>query len=907
MSRSAATEDGASTGRRSTAPEPHAQSRRQRGETAAWPGPSGPPRLRGTLEPRPSGGPATPSPPPVSTTRSSKRRSSSKKKKSDSGGFSRQRKQEVLGILLIALAVLAALAVVTYAPADDLRLETERLENLVDRGDNRFDNLLGFVGATLARSLVAGLVGYPVLLPIAALLGWGWLFLRQKTPVFLPMLTGLSMIGALFLACFLAWFHFRLGVPSEAWSGDLGTGVSGWLDSVLKPVGSFIVLAVSVLVTVLLVYDRDIQTSLDRAEGAVTSLKAGVTERWASFREGAAERKVLRQKARDRARAEREKARSESVPKPKPEPSVSAPTPPTPAPAAPPVAPPPALPPDPAPLAAVAPEAEEADPVLDDLVDAERAEPAFHVTGPVAEAEADIDGVQAAPLDASALPYRHPSIELLEQSVSDQEVDLDEIETNKQVLLDKLETYNIQIEAIEAVVGPTVTRYELTPAAGVKISRITALEDDLAMALAASGIRIIAPIPGKSSIGVEIPNRTREMVRLRQLLATTDFRDAARSAKMALPAPIGKTIEGKVFMEDLAKMPHLLVAGATGSGKSVGVNALIVGLLYAKHPADLKFVMVDPKKIELNGYAELLNHFSAMPEDAEDPIITDFTEAAAVLRSCEREMEIRYDLLAEAGVRGIEEYNKKFAGGKLADLGKDHKHLPYIVVIVDELADLMMTSAKEVEAPIARLAQMARAVGIHLVLATQRPSVDVITGLIKANFPSRMAYQTSSKIDSRTIIDGGGAQQLVGNGDLLYMNGSRLTRLQGPFVSVGEVEAVAGFISGQEGAGPYLLPPMEAASDAPKGSAGDSSTDRDELFEDAAKVIVRSQQGSVSLLQRKLSVGYTRAARLVDQLEDAGVVGPFEGSKAREVLIPDEFQLEAHLGGEPAPDLAPDA
>ncbi|MGB3542881.1 DNA translocase FtsK, partial [Rubrivirga sp.] len=272
-------------------------------------------------------------------------------------------------------------------------------------------------------------------------------------------------------------------------------------------------------------------------------------------------------------------------------------------------------------------------------------------------------------------------------------------------------------------------------------------------------------------------------------------------------------------------------------------------------------------------------------------------EAAAVLRSCEREMEIRYDLLAEAGVRGISEYNKKLAAGKLSELGDKHKHLPYIVVIVDELADLMMTSAKEVEAPIARLAQMARAVGIHLVLATQRPSVDVITGLIKANFPSRMAYQTSSKIDSRTIIDGGGAQQLVGNGDLLYMNGSRLTRLQGPFVSVGEVDSVAGFISGQEGAGPYLLPPMDAGGDAVKGSAGDSSTDRDDLFEDAAKVIVRSQQGSVSLLQRKLSVGYTRAARLVDQLEDAGIVGPFEGSKARDVLIESEHALDVHLHG----------
>ncbi|WP_412063300.1 DNA translocase FtsK 4TM domain-containing protein [Rubrivirga sp. IMCC45206] len=831
-------------------------------------------------------------------TRSKKKRPS---KKTTAAGFSRQRKQEVLGILLLALAILGGLAVASYSPDD-----ADRLAVGIDGLNQPFDNLLGYVGATLAQALVAGLVGYPVILPILAVLSWGWVLLRQKTPVFLPTLTGLSLAGALFVACFFGWFDMQLDTDLAAWSGDLGLGVAGWLESVLKPVGSFIVLLVAVVVTLLLVWDRDIQTSLDRAEGAVTSIKATVTERWADYRAGSAERKTLRAQARADALAEREARRAEKearkpAPAPKPTPTpVATPTPPAPAPAP---APEPTRTPPPLPVA-VAPGAEADDPDLDALVDEQRDGPAFHVTGPIHERPADLDGAAADTPGAAELPYSFPSIELLEESATDQEVDLDEIEDNKQVLLDKLETYNIQIDAIEAVVGPTVTRYELTPAPGVKISRITALEDDLAMALAAPGIRIIAPIPGKSSIGVEIPNRTREMVRLRQILTRKEFVEAARAGKMALPVPIGKTIEGKAFIVDLATMPHLLVAGATGSGKSVGVNALIVGLLYAKHPADLKFVMVDPKKIELNGYAELLNHFSAMPEDAEDPIITDFMQAAAVLRSCEREMEIRYDLLAEAGVRGIDEYNKKQATGKLETLGKAHRHLPYIVVIVDELADLMMTSAKEVEAPIARLAQMARAVGIHLVLATQRPSVDVITGLIKANFPSRMAYQTSSKIDSRTIIDGGGAQQLVGNGDLLYMNGSRLTRLQGPFVGVDEVEAVSGYISSQEGAGPYLLPPMDAGGDAPTGAAGDSSGDRDELFEDAAKVIVRSQQGSVSLLQRKLSVGYTRAARLVDQLEDAGVVGPFEGSKAREVLIPDEYALDAFFSPTPdAPDL----
>ena len=499
----------------------------------------------------------------MSSTTTRKKRSASKKKKAASGGFSRQRKQEILGILLMAMAVLAALAVVTYSSGDDVRLDRD-LGGVIDGGANRFDNLLGFVGATLARSLVAGLVGYPVLLPIVALLTWGWLFLRQKTPVFLPMLTGLSLIGALFLACFLAWFHFRLGVPSEAWSGDLGLGVSGWLIGILKPVGSFIVLSVAVLVTVLLVYDRDIQTSLDRAEGAVTSLKSGFSERWASFRQGSAERKTLREKARADAMAERERVRAErSAKTPSATKTSATPPAPSPTPAPPPVFPPPALPPQvPASPPPVTPPVADTPktPSAASPPAVDRAEPAFHVTGPTAQAETDLDAAPGPTTETPDFPYQVPSIELLEQSVNDQEVDLDEIETNKQVLLDKLETYNIQIEAIEAVVGPTVTRYELTPAAGVKISRITALEDDLAMALAASGIRIIAPIPGKSSIGVEIPNKTREMVRLRQLLATAKFRDAARGSKMALPAPIGKTIEGDVFMEDLAKMPHLLVA-----------------------------------------------------------------------------------------------------------------------------------------------------------------------------------------------------------------------------------------------------------------------------------------------------------------------------------------------------------
>ncbi len=499
------------------------------------------------------------------------------------------------------------------------------------------------------------------------------------------------------------------------------------------------------------------------------------------------------------------------------------------------------------------------------------------------------------PDDRHAARYRFPSIDLLdERDINSVPVDYEELEENKRILLDKLETYNIEISGINAIVGPTVTLYELTPAPGVKISRITSLEDDLAMAMAAKGIRMIAPIPGKSAVGVEIPNRHRELVQIRDVIGTAKFRDS----KMELPVPIGKSIEGEVFMQDLTKLPHLLIAGATGSGKSVGLNALITGLLYACHPANLKFVMIDPKKIELQQYNAIADHYVAMPENGKDPIITDFDEALGVLKSCEREMELRYDLLSDARVRGIKEYNKKLQNGEL-DPEDGFEHLPYIVVVVDELADLMMTAGKDIEGPIARLAQMARAVGIHLVLATQRPSVDVITGLIKANFPARVAYQVASKIDSRTILDQNGAEGLVGNGDLLYMMGSKLIRLQGPFVSVAEVDRIVDHIADQRGEGPYLVPPSEEHG-APDEILGVEDTD--DLFEDAARIIVTAQQGSVSLLQRKLSVGYTRAARIVDQLEEAGIVGPFVGSKARDVLVDSVEDLNALLAQSKNPE-----
>jgi S-DNA-T family DNA segregation ATPase FtsK/SpoIIIE len=488
--------------------------------------------------------------------------------------------------------------------------------------------------------------------------------------------------------------------------------------------------------------------------------------------------------------------------------------------------------------------------------------------------------------------YESPPLDLLEEPTDrDPSVDRDELEKNKRILLDKLDTYNIEIQNISAVVGPTVTRYELTPAPGVKVSRIKSLEDDLAMALAAPSVRMMAPIPGKSAVGVEIPNSSRELVRLREVLGTAKFRDT----DMVLPIPMGKTIEGEVFLADLTTMPHLLIAGATGSGKSVGLNSLLTGLIYACHPMNLRFVIIDPKKIELQQYTALQTQFVAQPEDVDQTVITDIEEASGVLKSVEKEMEERYDLLSDANVRGIEGYNEKFKAGALSP-EDGHRHMPYVVVVVDELADLMMSVGDDIEGPISRLAQMARAVGIHLVLATQRPSVDVITGVIKANFPSRIAYEVASMADSRTILDQGGAEGLVGNGDLLFLSGSDLRRLQGPFVSVEEVERVVDFVSEQPGVTPYTLPSLMDAGHGPTETLGVEDTD--ENFEEAARVTVRRQQGSVSLLQRKLAVGYTRAARIVDQLEEAGIVGPHNGTKAREVLVEDEEELERLLKGE---------
>jgi len=486
--------------------------------------------------------------------------------------------------------------------------------------------------------------------------------------------------------------------------------------------------------------------------------------------------------------------------------------------------------------------------------------------------------------------YKYPSINLLETHGSEKIVhDPQELETHKNQIIATLKNYDIAIQKIQATVGPTVTLYEIVPAPGVRISRIKNLEDDIALSLAALGIRIIAPIPGKGTIGIEVPNIRKSVVSMKTLLASDKF----RTSDYSLPIAIGKKIDNENFIVDLASMPHLLMAGATGQGKSVGLNAILVSLLYKKHPSQLKFVLVDPKKVELSLYRVIEKHFLAKLPGEDDAIITDTKKVINTLNALCIEMDNRYDLLKEAGCRNIKEYNEKFTARKL-NPEKGHQYLPFIVLVVDEFADLIMTAGKEVEMPIARLAQLARAVGIHLIIATQRPSVNIITGTIKANFPARIAFKVSSKIDSRTILDAGGAEQLIGKGDMLVSYNGEITRLQCAFVDTPEVEAVCEFIGDQKGYPQAFLLPEYVDEKDMEGRDFDSG-DRDPLFEDAARLIVQSQMGSTSLIQRRMKLGYNRAGRLMDQLEAAGIVGPNQGSKAREVRFKTDTELEMFL------------
>ncbi len=522
-------------------------------------------------------------------------------------------------------------------------------------------------------------------------------------------------------------------------------------------------------------------------------------------------------------------------------------------------------------------------------------DPEFTIEKPKEENKAKVVPGEHKGLDTEFDPtldlpdFRFPGLDLLKRYDEDVKVDREELEANKQKIVDTLDHYNISIVKIKATIGPTVTLYEIVPAPGIRISKIRNLEDDIALSLSAMGIRIIAPIPGKGTVGIEVPNKNPTIVSMRSILESEKFQHAG----MELPIGLGKTIANESYVVDLAKMPHILMAGATGQGKSVGLNAIITSLLYKKHPAELKFVMVDPKKVELTLYSRIERHYLAKLPDSEEAIITDTRKVVRTLNSLGIEMDNRYELLKDAQVRNIKEYNAKFKARKL-NPNHGHRFLPYIVLVVDEFADLMMTAGKEVESPIMRLAQLARAVGIHLIIATQRPSVNIITGTIKANFPARIAYRVISKIDSRTILDTGGADQLVGRGDMLLSTGNDLIRLQCAFIDTDEVEKVTDFI-GQQRAYPDALHLPEYYDEESEPVGEVDLNERDPLFEDAARLIVQTQQGSTSLLQRKLKLGYNRAGRIIDQLEAAGIVGPFEGSKAREVRVANEMALEQLL------------
>ena len=486
--------------------------------------------------------------------------------------------------------------------------------------------------------------------------------------------------------------------------------------------------------------------------------------------------------------------------------------------------------------------------------------------------------------------FKQPELKLLNEHDKDGAITInqEELEENKEKIINTLRNYKIGIDKIKATIGPTVTLYEIVPEAGIRISKIKSLEDDIALSLSALGIRIIAPIPGKGTIGIEVPNKNRKIVSMKALISSKKFQDA----EMELPLALGKTISNETLVADLTRMPHLLVAGATGQGKSVGINAIITSLLYKKHPAEIKFILVDPKKVELTLFNKIERHYLAKLPDSDESIITDTKKVVKTLKSLCIEMESRYELLKNGMCRNIKEYNIKFKKRKL-NPNDGHKFLPYLVLVIDEFADIIMTAGKEVENPIGRLAQLARAVGIHLIIATQRPSVNVITGLIKANFPARIAFKVTAKVDSRTILDTGGADQLIGNGDLLYTRGNDLIRLQCGFIDTDEIEKITDIIGSQRGyPEAYLLPECEEDSIS---TIDDNVEDRDPKFNEAAEILVLAQQGSASLLQRKMKLGYNRAGRIIDQLEAAGIVGPFEGSKARSVLVKDLDSLKEFL------------
>ncbi len=812
-------------------------------------------------------------------------------------GFLHDRRFKLtVGFTFLLFSFFLTIAFVSYlftGNADQSVVETVSGTGLKESGQEA-ENWLGLFGAWLSHFFINDLVGIGAFFLIPVLFFTGSKIVFRKVNVSLSYVLGLCSFCMLWLSLAMGYIVFSAGAigPYGFLGGAVGVEAALWLNSLIGW-GSWLLLGFLLLVFVVSFFNvTSINWSSSKAAG-MAAAKAGAEKNYAESLGDVMGGKTNSINHNADPTASLEYEEEEEVPfyeedeeinralemelsslqeQKKPEP-----------PAAPPKNDTPSLE-----LDIDLPE----DTYLDDAVANEEEEPEMALQiEETPEEEVAIGDMENYDPTLDLARYQYPHLDLLnDYGANKVSVTKEELEANKDKIVETLANYNIGIASIKATIGPTVTLYEIVPDAGVRISKIKNLEDDIALSLAALGIRIIAPIPGKGTIGIEVPNTKKEMVSIRSILSTEKF----MKSDMDLPIAFGKTITNEVFVTDLAKMPHLLMAGATGQGKSVGLNTILTSLLYKRHPSQLKFVLVDPKKVELSLFNKIERHFLAKLPDTDEAIITDTKKVVNTLNSLCMEMDMRYDLLKDAGCRNLKEYNRKFVERKL-NPQKGHRFMPYIVLVIDELADLMMTAGKEVETPIARLAQLARAIGIHLVVATQRPSVNVITGIIKANFPARISFKVTSKIDSRTILDAGGADQLIGQGDMLFSIGSDMIRIQCAFVDTPEVDRICDHIGEQQGYSDAYLLPEFVGDDGGNEKADFDPSNRDPLFEEAARVIVQHQQGSTSLLQRRLKLGYNRAGRLIDQLESAGVVGPFEGSKAREVLIPDEYSLEQLL------------
>jgi len=823
-----------------------------------------------------------------------KRKTNSKKIVKSNSDFtaSTERKKKLIGVFLIIFALLSLLSILSYSKYDvsnlffgftDLFKIFSSDPEFVNRASS-VHNWLGIFGAYLSDFFINSTIGYfSIVFPVVLFI-WGLAILKNDGFKLSLHVSNFLLAFAIILATFFGMLRVELNLLHNSLeiSGNVGDFFGGGIGRLLGGLGSIIVLISILIISTIVAFNIKLENIFSFIKG---NFKGALESE-----EG--ETKITIKNDRDEKNLEKllaltkneKKSKSSLLKKKKSTLDASEST-----------------------ADEMIVESEETKITIVNKMkkeDLEKTDPSLEPLEPqISKDTLAIKSEVVANIskDDEDLPepweekikFKPPSITLLDMPHEEElKISETELKHNAELLKEKLLLFDIKIEDISVTPGPVVTQYEIVPAPGVKISRIVSLEHDIALALAARGIRIIAPIPGKSAIGVEIPNEKSTIVRARSVI--TGLKDS----KAALPIALGKTIIGDIYIADLASMPHLLVAGATGAGKSVGINMLITSLLYAKHPSDVKFVIIDPKKIELSFYGKLNKHFLAISPDLDEEIITMPSNALLALKAVEFDMEKRYDKLAKAGVRNIIDYNKKVENPKTRPTDTDkikHYKLPYIVVVIDELADLMMTSGKEVEEPIARIAQLARAVGIHMVVATQRPSVNVITGVIKANFPARIAYQVATKVDSRTILDMNGAEQLLGRGDMLFLPGGmpKPIRIQNAFISTEEVEKVTNAIYVQDGYKKrYFLPSLMEKKNDPDANF---LSDLDPMFEEAAQVIIRHQQGSVSLLQRKLKLGYSRAARIVDQLEQAGVVGPSEGSKAREVIVESEEQFQTIL------------